>query len=137
MKTENSTVASHYAEALLQLAFEVDGRLADTVMTDLTTASDALKSSPELVLVLEHPSIPTEEKRKIIVDLFGKRCQDLTVRLFELLLDKRRISLIPAIEQQYHQLLNGRKNIVSASLVCADKLGDCQYQSKNCRTYGQ
>lgn len=124
MKTETSTVAAHYAEAILQLAFQVGGQLADTVMKDLTTVGDAFRSSADLNLVLEHPSIPTEEKRKILVELFSGRCQDLTLRLLELLLDKRRINLVPAIEEQYHHLLNTRKNIVSASLMCADKLGE-------------
>ena len=124
MKTETSTVAAHYADAILQLAEQVGGQLADTVLKDLSTVAEAFKSSPDLNLLLEHPSIPTEEKRKIIVELFDGRCQDLTLRLLELLLDKRRITLVPAIEIEYHKLLNSRKNIVSASLVCADKLGD-------------
>jgi F-type H+-transporting ATPase subunit delta len=124
MKTETSTVASHYADAILQLAFQEGGPLADTVMTDLTTIAEAFRSSPELNLVLEHPSIPTEEKRKILVELFSGRIQDLSLRLLELLLDKRRITLAPAIEHEYHALLNARKNIVSASLVCADKLSE-------------
>lgn len=61
---------------------------------------------------------------KIVIDLFSGRCQDLTLRLLELLIDKRRIILVPAIEREYHKLLNKRKNIVSASLICADKLSD-------------
>jgi F-type H+-transporting ATPase subunit delta len=124
MKTDSILVAAHYADAILQLAFQVGGALADTVMTDLTTIADAFRSSPELNNVLEHPSIPLSEKRKILVELFSGRCQDLTLRLLELLLDKRRITLLPAIEHEYHALLNARKNIVSASLVCADQLSE-------------
>ncbi len=124
MKTESSTVAAHYAEAILQLALQGSGQIADTVLKDLTTVADAFKSSPELNLLLEHPSIPTEEKRKILIELFSGRIQDLTLRLLELLLDKRRITLVPAVEREFHQLLNARKNIVSASLICADKLSD-------------
>ena len=124
MKTETNTVAAHYAEAILQLADNVGGQLADTVLKDLTTVADAFKSSADLNLLLEHPSIPTEEKRKIIIELFDGRTQDLTLRLLELLLDKRRITLVPAIAREYHHLLNNKKGIVSASLVCADKLGD-------------
>ncbi|HEY9756246.1 MAG TPA: ATP synthase F1 subunit delta [Oculatellaceae cyanobacterium] len=124
MKTETSTVAAQYADAILQLADQVGGQLADTVMQDLNLASETFKTSPELTLILEHPSIPTEEKRKVLVELFDGRCQDLTLRLLELLLDKRRITLVPAITREYHSLLNAKKNIVSASLVCADKLSD-------------
>jgi F-type H+-transporting ATPase subunit delta len=124
MKTESSTIAGQYAEAVIEIAFKEGEKIADAVMSDLTLVATTFKANPDLGLVLGHPSIKTEEKRELVKTLFAKSIQELTLRLLELLLDKRRIAIVPAVETEYHKLLNGRKNIVSASLICAEKLSD-------------
>ncbi|HEY9712023.1 MAG TPA: ATP synthase F1 subunit delta [Chroococcales cyanobacterium] len=124
MKTELATIATPYAEALLDLAVKAGDAEADRVLADLATVNNEIKATPDLGLILNHPSIKTEEKRKIILQLFSSKLKELTLRVLELLLDKRRLNLLPYIESQYKQLLNARKKIVGASLVCAEPLGD-------------
>lgn len=124
MQTEHSTVASQYAEALLQLAVQEDLKLADEVLVELQGINQAVAAAPDLTLVLSHPSVGQEEKRKIVIGLFGGKVDDLTLRLLELLLEKRRFNILPQIESEYRKLLHERENIVSASLVCAEKLSD-------------
>jgi F-type H+-transporting ATPase subunit delta len=125
MKTESATIASQYADAVLELAVKDGGdTLADKILGELGAINKVSRDVPDLDLVLGHPAIQSEKKREIIVSLFGKSVSDLTLRLLELLLDKRRLPLLPQIERQYRESLNVRKNIVGASLTCADKLSD-------------
>jgi F-type H+-transporting ATPase subunit delta len=125
MKTEHSTVAGHYAEAVLKIAFEQKGdALADTVVEDLALINAVMEANPSFEVIFDHPAIRAEEKRKILVSAFGKKVNDLTMRLIELLLDKRRLNLLQPIERQYREKLNQHKRIVNADLVCAEKLDD-------------
>jgi F-type H+-transporting ATPase subunit delta len=124
MKAEANSVAAQYAEAVLDIVLKTGTDAADLVLNDLKTINKTLTANPELGLVIGHPAVPTEEKRKIIVELFKTKIQEITLRLVELLLDKRRIYILPAIESEYHKYLNVRKNIVNASLISADKLSD-------------
>ncbi|HEY9732803.1 MAG TPA: ATP synthase F1 subunit delta [Drouetiella sp.] len=125
MKTELATVASQYADAVLELAIKDGGdALADKVLSELVAINKVTTDVPDLDLILGHPGIQSEKKRELLTSLFAKSINDLTMRLLELLLDKRRLNLLPEIERQFRQSLNNRKNIVGASLVCADKLSD-------------
>jgi F-type H+-transporting ATPase subunit delta len=124
MKAEANKVARQYAEAVLDIAYKANPGAADVIYKDIKLVNSAFTAEPDLGLVIGHPSVPAEEKRKILVSLFQSRVQELTLRLVELLLDKRRIYIMPALETEFHALLNARKNIVSASLTSADKLGD-------------
>ena len=49
---------------------------------------------------------------------------DVSDRLINLLADKRRLDILPFIESNYQLLLNERKNVVSADLVCSEQLAD-------------
>ncbi len=124
MKREASSAAGQYAEAILDIAHAAGASASDLILNDLKSINQVFETNSDLGLVLGHPSVPTEDKRKIIVELFRSRIQELSLRLIELLLDKRRIYLLPAIEQEYRKFLNIRKNIVSASLASADKLSE-------------
>jgi F-type H+-transporting ATPase subunit delta len=124
MKAEANAVARQYAEAVLDIAYKAHPGAADVIYNDIKLVNSFFNADSELGLVIGHPSVPAEEKRKIIVSLFQSRVQELTLRLLELLLDKRRMHILPALETEFHALLNERKNIVSATLTSADKLSD-------------
>jgi len=125
MKSELSMVAAQYAEAVLELAYKEGGEAqANTVLSDISLINQVNEGYPTFSLILDHPSITTEEKRKLLVSTFNGKVSDLGLRLLELLLDKRRLHLLKPIETQYHELLNQRKNILGATLSCADPLSE-------------
>ncbi|HEY9718651.1 MAG TPA: ATP synthase F1 subunit delta [Trichormus sp.] len=125
MKSELSMVAAQYAEAVLDLAYKEGGEAqADQVLADIHGVNEVNAGYPPFAVILDHPSITTEEKRSMIVKTFSGKVTDLTLRLLELLLDKRRLHLLKLIETQFHELLNQRKNILGATLTCADPLSD-------------
>ena len=125
MKTELATVANQYARAILELAFKQGGEpLADKVSDELCAINKVIHNTPDMEMVLQHPAIESKKKRQLLVGAFETIVSDLAMRVLELLLDKRRLNLLPQIETGYHELLNAKKNIVSASLICADKLDE-------------
>ena len=124
MKTEFANVATQYARAVLDLATEAGGGAAEAVAADLEAINKVVAAVPELQVVLGHPNVPGTEKKKILVDLFQGKVNDLTQRLVELLADKRRFGILCQIESKYRALLNERRNIAEARLTSAEQLSD-------------
>lgn len=124
MQTELEGVAQQYAEALLDLAFTAGRGLDEAVALDLDAISDVIAKTPDLDIVLGHPAVSAQVKKNLLVASFGNQANELTVRLLELLSDKRRLELLPYIGRKYRQLLNARKNIMVASLVSSKPLND-------------
>ena len=131
MKGELAAIAAQYAEAALELAETADGGsisggVADTVAKDLIGINAVLSNAPDLGLVLNHPALSPKEKSDLLLKTFEGRVHDLTFRLLNLLNDRRRLELLPELEDEYLKLLRERKNIVSARLVCAEALSDSE-----------
>jgi len=124
MNTELQGIASKYAEAVIDLAAQ--GSQEDKVFEELQLLNAVMSSEREMAVIINHPAIDGKEKKSLIQGLFEGKVSELTSNLIGLLADKRRLNLIPFIEASYRELLNKRKNIVSASLVCAERLADTQ-----------
>ncbi len=125
MKSELELVASQYARATLELALQdKNSSLEGKIGAELTVIKSLVESHPDWQVVLNHPSVPAEEKKQLLLEAFAKQVNNLTMRLLELLNDKGRLELLPQIANQYHFLLNERNQVVTAKLVCSDKLGD-------------
>lgn len=124
MKTELEGVAAQYAEAVLDLATKTGGNTDEAVLIDVATINQLVANSTDLELVIKHPTINAQEKAQILEQLFGGRFQEITLRLLHLLSDKRRLEILPELEGQYRKLMNFRKNLVNASLVSSEPLGD-------------
>ncbi len=140
MKTELSAVADQYARAVLELATAGGKDLEQSVLADLEVINKVIGSDPEFTIVLNHPAIAAEEKRKLLVDLFKGKVQDLSLRLLELLTDKRRLDLLPKLETQYRELLFAKENILTATLTSAEPLADeqtRQFESKLAQQFGK
>lgn len=124
MKSELNTVAAHYASAIFDLA-EKEGK-TDRVDGDVAAINLTLQSEPQFAKLMRHPGVPADEKKKLIVDMFKGKCDDLTMRLIEMLTDRRRLEILPALEVAYKNLLREKKNIVVGALISAEPLDDMQ-----------
>jgi F-type H+-transporting ATPase subunit delta len=122
MNTELQGIASKYSEAMLELA--ISALAEDKVLDELKLIADVIASDHEMSIVINHPSIDAGEKKKFLSGLFEGKVSELSSNLIGLLADKRRLDLIPFIENSYRELLNKRKNIVSATLSCSERLPD-------------
>jgi F-type H+-transporting ATPase subunit delta len=119
MKTDLAAVAGQYADAILQLASESG---ADkTVLDNLKTINQVISQTSDLEIVLRHPSVNAQEKKQLIISIFGGKVHELTLRLLEMLTDRRRLDTLPALEREYEKLWRVKQNIVAGTLVYAEK----------------
>jgi F-type H+-transporting ATPase subunit delta len=122
MNTELQGIASKYSEAVLELA--VNLKQEEKVLNEIKLIAEVIASDREMTIIINHPSIDAAEKKEFLNSLFAGKISELSANLIGLLADKRRLDLIPFIEISYRELLNKRKNIVSATLSCSERLAD-------------
>jgi F-type H+-transporting ATPase subunit delta len=119
MRTDLVAVASGYAEAIMQLAAESS---ADkTVLEDLKGVNQVVASTSELEVVLRHPAVNSVEKKQLIISIFGGKVHELTLRLLEMLTERRRLELLPYIQRHVENIWRAKQNIVAGTLVYAEK----------------
>lgn len=126
MKAEKARAAISYAQALIELAGEAGHAAEDAILKDLKEINTVLKESPDLAVVLEHPSLSGIKKKELLICVFKDKVHELTLRLLELLADKRRLGLLKQLESEYCLLYKSRRNILSGSLTSARTLSDSQ-----------
>lgn len=124
MRTELESIAAQYAQALFELCEASAPAAEDTVLSDLEAVNQVVAATPDFNVVLGHPAVGGQTKKQMLVDLFAGKVSDLTLRLLELLADKRRLNLLRLIEPAFRRLVRERKNIAEAALVSADQLTD-------------
>lgn len=129
MKTEQARVASRYAEAVIDLAYQAGDKVAESIAGDLKAVNEVVASTSDFTVILNHPAISSDEKKKLLLNLFEGKVNELTTRLLSLLCDKRRLELLTYIQGEYNDLLRARKNIATATLTSAEPLSDASVAS--------
>lgn len=127
MKTEFERVASQYANALLQIA--ESKKCEDRLLSDLVLVNQVLKADPDFEVVLKLPSVSSKEKKELLSSVFKGILDETTENLLGLLCEKGRLLVLSAIEEQYKNLLNTRKNIATGTLICAEELDNIKLAS--------
>lgn len=120
MKAEESSSAAQYANAILQIA-ESKGN-ADLVFQNLNSICQVISQKPEFSIVMKHPAIAEHEKKSLLENTFKKDMDELSLRLLEMLTERRRLHLLPFIRDQFQELLNAKKNIAKGVLICAEAM---------------
>ena len=120
-------LARRYARALLEVATK-DGREAVLALRDeLRGFVPALLGHAELRLLLAHPALAAEPKRRVVLALAERaKATPLVKRLVELLGARDRLSLIGDVADAYAELANAAHGVVTAEVVSAVPLQDKQ-----------
>ncbi len=126
MKSQHSLVGERYARALIELVVSSEHvfTLADSVGSDLHTINQTIESNPDLNHALSHPSYSATQKRALLKEIFMGQVQELTLRLLDLLVNRRRLELLPSIETAYTKLLNEKRNTATAQLISSEELSE-------------
>lgn len=120
----SSTLASRYAAALIDIAHDHD--LLEQFAGELTRIGQLFRS-PDFSELFRNPQISIESRRKVLDELLEKISVSPICRNFcRLLNDRRRISLLPEIEQQYRRMSDAAANRVRAEVVVAESLSDVE-----------
>jgi len=91
-------------------------------LEDLEALEVLVRGDPRLIRFLSSPQELDENKESIVRKLFENRAHGLLVRLFLLLLRKRRVLHLLDVIREYRALVEEEKGIAAAKVVTAVRL---------------
>ncbi len=118
----NRRVAARYAIALMDLGAELN--LLDQIAEDLRDIQQTVHGSRELELLLLSPIVNPNQKLKILIEIFGKRCSEMTMKFIALLVRKGRSEYLIATAQEFLQMLDVKHGVIHAHIESAVKLSE-------------
>lgn len=108
-------VANRYAKSLLDLAIEK--KVVDEVYKDMADFAASCEKSQELVLAMKSPIIKHSDKLAILTKLFKKSFNPVSFSIFEIITNKNRESVLPAIAKQFVVQYSNYKGIQKAEVI--------------------
>ncbi|HMW38274.1 MAG: ATP synthase F1 subunit delta [Saprospiraceae bacterium] len=118
-----SKIAGRYAKSLIDLSIEKN--VLEEVYENVGLIAEA-SGHKELSQMYKSPVITADKKIKIIQALFGQHTNRLTQEFLEILINKGRESLIPAICNAFINQYKSLKKIRPAKLICAIPMTDSE-----------
>jgi len=114
---KDARAALRYAKAILNLA--KDSKDDTAVNKDMQLIVATIEENNEFAVVLESPVIKSADKMKVLKALFSKKVNNITLGLFNLLQENKRISMLASIAKQYSIIYDFHKNTQVAKVTTA------------------
>ena len=112
------TVARRYAVALADVV--TSRGEAQEVREELSGWDEMLRTNPQLLEVFRHPTIPQEQKRRVLDALITRaRVRPTTSNFLRVLLQNHRLADVGEIHRQFTQELDRRAGVVEAQVTTA------------------
>lgn len=99
---------------------------ADTINGELAALSEIFGDNPDMVKILNAPTISAEEKTEFIDKVFKGKISEITYNFVRLITDRKRAAFVPAISQLFNEQINAQKNIVEIRVTSASPLNESQ-----------
>lgn len=111
-------VARRYATALADVA--IARGEAQEVRRELHDWSEMMQSNEQLLEVFRNPTIPYEQKRKVLSTLITRaRVRPTTANFLQVLLQNQRLADLIEVNKRFAQILDERSGMVSAEVTTA------------------
>ena len=118
-------LADRYADALADVALSQNA--AAEVRQQLGDFLELLRESSDLHLVLDSPAVSRASKQGVVEALVARLDASRTLRNFLfVVLDRRRMALLPEIQRALDARLDERQGITRAEVTSAHELGDAE-----------
>jgi F-type H+-transporting ATPase subunit delta len=112
------TVARRYATALADVVM-ARGE-AQEVQRELTAWETMMQSNEQLLEVFRNPTIPYEQKRKVLNALIARASvRPTTANFLQVLLQNQRLADLNEVNKRFAQILDERSGVVSAEVTTA------------------
>jgi F-type H+-transporting ATPase subunit delta len=112
------TVARRYAVALADVVI-VKGE-ARQVQEELSAWEMMMQANEPLLEVFRNPTIPYEQKRKVLTALIARaRVRPTTANFLQVLLQNQRLGDLSEVNKRFAQVLDERSGVVSAEVTTA------------------
>lgn len=109
--------ALRYAKATLNLAKERN--LADEVNKDMILIRDTIEENNDLEVMLKSPVIKSPLKRSVLIEIFKNKINGITKGLIDVLIENKRLSLLPLVAKEYIVIYDFMKGIEVAQVTTA------------------
>jgi len=111
-------VARRYATALADVV--VARGEARQVQEELSAWELMMQSNPQLFEVFKNPTIPQEQKGKVLSALIARtRVSQMTANFLQVLLRNQRLAELGEVNRRFAQVLDERSGVVSAHVTTA------------------
>lgn len=120
MQLSDRALARRYATALYLAA---GAKEAEAVGAELARVARALSGS---MAAFRHPRTSTADKKTALATELGGSVSRLTLRFLELLIEKKRFAILPALAGDYQRLCDEGRGIVHASVRTARPLSELE-----------
>lgn len=119
----SQSVARRYATALADVIIE-KGQ-ARVVQEELRSWELTIRSHAQLKEVFENPTIPYEQKRRVLTELIKRSgINQLTANFLQVLLKNQRITALHQINERLSEVLDSRTNVVAAHVTTAKPVNE-------------
>ena len=130
-------IARLYGSSMYDLAAEE--QLTDTVLEQMQTIRQLFRENPDYVKLLSEPSIPKEERTKLLDTAFGTEAERYLVNFLKLLCERGILGEYSGCCEEFTRRYNVDHNIATAVVTSAVALTDEQMaalKDKLEKTYG-
>ena len=122
------TVARRYATALADVVTERSE--ARQVQEELSAWETMMNVNPMLMEVFRNPTIPYEQKQKVLTSLIERaRLRQTSANFLQVLLRNQRLTDLSEINSRFAQVLDERSGVVSAEVTTARPVPDGQQEA--------
>lgn len=122
------TVARRYAAALADVV--VARGEAREVQEELGAWEQMMLSNQQLLEVFRNPTVPYEQKRKVLNALIARtKVRPTTANFLQVLLQNQRLSELSEVNKRFAQVLDERSGVVSADVTTARPVPDAAQEA--------
>ena len=123
---ELTTIARPYAKAAFETA-DAKGQLAE--WSAMLSVAAVVATDDDMVKVLQHPALTSEQKAETFVDVCGGKLSDEAVNLVKTMAENKRLTVLPQVAVTFEQLKSEKEKSVDVSIITAFALtGDQEQQ---------
>jgi F-type H+-transporting ATPase subunit delta len=117
------TIARRYATALAEVA--IDRKAERQVQQEIEAWSNLLEDNPLLREVFSNPTIPYDQKRKVLEELIARtKISETTTSFLRVLLRNQRLAQLKYVVERFGQVLDDRSGVVAANVTTARPIPD-------------
>jgi F-type H+-transporting ATPase subunit delta len=119
------TVARRYATALADVAISKNEERQ--VLSELQVWASMIEANPQLKEVFSNPTVPYDQKRKVLQELIARsRAAETTSSFLQVLLMNQRLAQLKDIVERFAQILDERAGVVAAQVTTARPVPESQ-----------
>tara|TARA_B100000614_G_scaffold228394_1_gene220143 strand:+ start:794 stop:1357 length:564 start_codon:yes stop_codon:yes gene_type:complete len=119
---KNSRSSIRYAKALLGLSEE--NKCLQQTYADMVLIKKTCDKNKDLQLLLKSPIVKTDQKIKILKQVFSKNISNLTGSFIDLIVAKKREAFLHTITEQFINIYKKQSNIETVKIKTATPISD-------------